>query len=213
MCGRYAFALQPLGPWSAVFRAWMESMEPRYNIAPTSTIPVFTAAGWHTMRWGLIPAWSKESTTRYATFNARAESLKDKPAYRTAWKQRQRCLMPALGYYEWKKQGNGKTPYFIRSSGNQPLVFAGLWDRWQSERKTLLSSTIITCPAIAQIEELHPRMPFLLTPQAAEEWLHGSIAACDDLLKQPPAVALNFYPVDQRVGNVHNTGEELTQPA
>lgn len=125
MCGRYAFAVNDLGRWSSTLVGSNVSYE-KYNISPTSVVPVYSADGWQLMRWGLIPAWSKVPIIKYATFNARSESLIEKPVYRSAWKHGQRCLIPASGYFEWKQEGKVKTPFFIKSALPEPLVFAGL---------------------------------------------------------------------------------------
>lgn len=212
MCGRYVSKLQPLGPWAATFKTWIEEYCDAYNIAPTATVPVFTDRGWSLMRWGLVPSWSKEPKTKYATFNARAESLAEKPAYRSPWKHGQRCLIPAAGYYEWQKGKGGKTPYYITASAGEPLVFAGLWDRWTDTATELLSCSIITCQARGNLVQLHNRMPLMLVPEYAEQWLHGSPETNVDLLAAPPSVAVRYHPVDSRVGNTRNQGADLITP-
>lgn len=212
MCGRYVSKLQPLGKWTATFTTWIEEYSDAYNIAPTATVPVFTARGWTWMRWGLVPSWSKEPKTKYSTFNARAESLVEKPAYRSAWKHGQRCLIPAAGYYEWKKGKEGKTPYYITASAEEPLVFAGLWDRWADGTTELLSCSIITCDASGNLAELHNRMPLMLLQEQADQWLHGSLETNAVLLTTPPSVETRYHPVDTRVGNTRNQGPDLIRP-
>lgn len=212
MCGRYACTIQPMGRWADIFKVWIEELADRYNIAPASDIPVFTVSGWQWMRWGLIPSWSREPAGKFSTFNARAESVATKPAFRSAWKQGQRCLVPATGYYEWKKEGGSKIPYFIRSGHGEPLVFAGIWDRWGSGETELLSCSIITTGARRPIKGVHDRMPFPLDPESAFTWLHGSNRDCAVLLQHPPVVEVICYPVDKAVGNVRNQGEGLIKP-
>ncbi len=207
MCGRYAFVMQPLGRWEYVFKPVPGDYRNKYNIAPTTSIPVFTSTGWQLMRWGLVPSWSKEPTAKYSTFNARSESLISKPAYRSAWKHGQRCLVPATGYYEWRKEGASKQPYFIRSQHDEQLVFPGIWDRWEKGENELFSCSIITTEAQGSLKSLHHRMPIMLEPDTAELWLSGSDRECEDILQQPPIIDTRFYPVDKAVGNVRNQGE------
>lgn len=212
MCGRYVSKLQPLGRWKATFATWIEEHVDAYNIAPTAMVPVFTALGWSRMRWGLVPSWSREPRTRYATFNARAESLPEKPTYRSAWKHGQRCLLPAAGYYEWKKEGKNKDPFFIQASLDEPLVFAGIWDRWTDRETELLSCSIITCQARGELVQLHHRMPMMLAPEHADQWLHGSPETNAELLAAPPSIAVQYHRVDARVGNTRNQGADLIKP-
>jgi putative SOS response-associated peptidase YedK len=212
MCGRYAFVTRPLGRWRYVFKTWIDGENNRYNIAPSAIVPVFTSTGWQLMRWGLVPSWSKEPSHKYSTFNARAESLLSKPAYRSAWKHGQRCLVPSIGYFEWKKTQTSKQPYFIRSEYNELLVYAGLWDRWENDNNELLSCSIVTTEAQSDLKELHNRMPLMLDPETATTWLHGKADECIKILNTPPAVKVVYYEVDASVGNTKNQGEKLIEP-
>lgn len=157
------------------------------------------------MRWGLVPTWSKEPSTSYATFNARLETVAEKPAYRGAWAARRRCLVPIMGYYEWLQVEDGKQPYYVSAAGG--LVMAGLWE----QRDTLLSFTVLTEPAQAHMTELHLRMPVFAAPENAEGWLNGSYdfstLATDEL-----RASLEYAPVSRRVNSVKNQGEELIAP-
>lgn len=216
MCGRYAFAVNDLGQWRSTLVGSTVVYE-NYNVSPTSMVPVYSADGWQFMRWGLIPAWSKESTTKYATFNARAESLIEKPAYRTAWKHGQRCLVPALGYYEWKQEEQKKKPFFIRSVLPEPLVFAGIWDLWKNDEKETLSFSIVTCEADEKLKDIHIRMPLMMAPANANRWLTGNIDDAQSILYSAILhttnnVDVQFYPVDPKIGNPHNQGPELIRP-
>ena len=217
MCGRYAFSVRKIGKWGSILVGRTEDFDDRFNIPPTSTVPVYVSDGWKMMRWGLIPGWSKESTTKYATFNARAESLIEKPAYRTAWKHGQRCLVPALGYYEWKQEGNRKTPFFIKSVLPEPLVFAGIWDKWQTDEKETYSFSIVTCEADGMLKDIHNRMPMMLVPDTANQWLTGNIDDAQGILHSAilhtaNAVDVQFYPVDPMIGNTRNQGQALINP-
>lgn len=190
----------------------LEGAEDNYNISPTSIVPVYLRDGWKMMRWGLIPAWSKEPTLKYATFNARSDSLMLKPTFGSAWKHGQRCLIPATGYYEWKNQGSKKTPYFIKSVNDEPIVFAGLWDRWHDKDSELFSCTIITCNSDGVLKGIHDRRPLMLEPDLADIWIHGHLDAAFGILERAALPEVVFYPVSQLVGNPRNHGEDLIRP-
>ncbi len=212
MCGRYACRVQPLGRWTSTFKVWLEGIEDNFNIAPTTSVPVFTAEGWRQMRWGLVPSWANEIKTTFSTFNARAETVTTKPAYRSAWKKGQRCLIPAAGYFEWKKVGTNKIPYFIHSVDGEPLVFAGLWDRWLNQSRELYSCTVVTCPATDALKVLHHRQPLCLSPESGALWLNGDTEAGRAILVAPPPIDVSYHPVDKKVGDCRNQGESLIEP-
>lgn len=212
MCGRYACVIQDLGRWGAVFGVMLEELNDRYNIAPTAMVPVFTRDGWRKMRWGLVPPWSKEAKTKYATFNARVESFVHKPAFRAAWREDRRCLIPVSGYYEWVKENDGKVPYYIHSRQDEPLVFAGLWEKWLGEEKELLSCTIITSEAEGDLVALHQRMPVMIKPEQAEDWLRGGKSEALAVLEKPAFDNMRFHPVAHGVGNPRNQGRSLVVP-
>jgi putative SOS response-associated peptidase YedK len=128
MCGRYANHVSEMRSWARILQDWPTDVALSWNIAPSQTVPAFTGPQGVGMRWGLVPHWSKESTPKYATFNARVESVADKPAFRNAWGKSKRCLIPAQGYYEWRKEEKAKQPYFIRSVDGEPMVFGGIWE-------------------------------------------------------------------------------------
>lgn len=156
---------------------------PRYNIAPSQNVPVIRLgkAGREIslMHWGLIPHWSKESKLKYSTINARAETLEQKPVYRTPFK-RTRCLVPASGFYEWKKVAGGKQPYLIKSKSGL-MAFAGLWDHWEKHNEAIDSFTIIVTDANKKVMAIHDRMPVILHPNHYDQWLDPNTPA--DLLK------------------------------
>lgn len=201
MCGRFANHVQDMRNWVSLLRGWPAGVDTGFNIAPTQQVPVVTLTGCESMRWGLIPAWSKTSTLRFATFNARLESVAEKPAFRNAWQREQTCLVPMLGYYEWLAAGAKKTPYFVTSVTGDPLVAAGLWEA----RAEMNSFTVLTEPARGDLQSLHPRMPVLLTVDAADAWLRGQLT--------PRAEAsLRYFRVSDAVNNPRHQGETLTQP-
>lgn len=162
------------------------------------------------MRWGLVPSWSKEISAKYATFNARIETIESKPAFRKAWKQNQKCLIPALGYYEWQTEQGLKQPYFVTSENGEPLVFAGLWDECRFGDTGLKSCTIITTESKGALQDLHSRMPVMLSVELAKQWLQGGEGK--SLLLDGCLTDFNVYKVDKRVNNSREEGEELVRP-
>ena len=213
MCGRYANYIRDLGDWEKILGDWPDDIVLGYNIAPTQTVPVFIDhKDQHkgmSMRWGLVPSWSKEPAPKFATFNARSETVAEKPAFRTAWEKSQTCLIPALGYYEWKGEKGSKQPYFIRTKNSEPLVMAGLWDYWRGDDLELYSCTIITQPAVGQLTEVHARMPVTLELRQAEAWLKDGINRFNLIVKQQHTDRLDIYPVSKTVNRSTSEGEEL----
>ena len=120
------------------------------------------------LRWGLVPSWAKDLKIGNATINARAESVATKPAFRSAFKTR-RCLIVADGFYEWRKGGKTKQPYFIHRRDDEPFAFAGLWERWGADK--LETCSIVTLPANEFMQPLHERMPAILQPSEYDTWL------------------------------------------
>ncbi len=212
MCGRYATALNQ-AEWSGIFPVAPDTVrfpEPRYNLAPTQGAPVIRELDGgrrlELLRWGLIPAWAKSpEDVRYNLFNARAEGVADKPSFRGAFRSR-RALMPASGFYEWKTVDGKKQPYYISRSDGQPLIFAGLWERWESAGQQLDSCTMITTEANTFMQQLHTRMPVILEPAEREIWLEEGP---EELLRPAAEDVLQAWPVSRAVGNVRNEGPEL----
>lgn len=180
MCGRYGvyhsgaeLAEAFLAAQPGLF-AEAPELEPRYNCAPTQTLPVIHLQDGsrmlERMRWGLVPGWAKDLSVGAKMINARAETLAEKPAFRSALRRR-RCLVPASGFYEWLKLADGKQPMHIRRRDGAPLAFAGLWEEWRGPEGTLRTYTIITTAANQVMEPIHHRMPAILTPEAAARWL------------------------------------------
>ena len=144
--------------------------------------------------------------------NARAETVAEKPSYRNAYKHR-RCLVLADGFYEWRKQGEVKTPHFISLASGQPFALGGLWENWtdKDSGESLETTTIVTTDANAFMAPLHHRMPVILEAESATDWLAGSQELLDDVTAITPP--LQAWPVDRRVNNARNEGEELIRPA
>lgn len=210
MCGRYTLAAN-LATLTAMFPEWIipDNPPPRYNIAPSQPVAVVANTGERRMayfRWGLIPSWAKDPSIGNRMINARAESLVEKPSFRTAYRRR-RCLILADGFYEWYQEpgGRGKVPMYIRLRSGLPFAFAGLWDTWRSEQGApLFSCTILTTDPNDLIERIHHRMPVILKPEAYEQWLDPNEQApetLNGLLKPYPAEEMTAYPVSPLVNN------------
>jgi putative SOS response-associated peptidase YedK len=191
---------------------------PRWNAAPTTKLPVVISKnGERTltlMRWGLIPSWARDIKIGSSTFNARAEGLATRPAFRAAWKAGRRCLVVADGYYEWRD--TDKQPFAVALGNRGPMTFAGLWELWRApDGIPLKSFTIITTQANELLAPLHARMPVLLAPDRWTAWL-GETAATEDTLKamlEPyPGERMSFWPVDRRIGSVRNDSPDLFAP-
>jgi len=191
---------------------------PRWNAAPTSKLPVVVSKnGERTltlMRWGLVPSWAKDIKIGSSTFNARAEGIETRPAFRAAWKSGHRCLVVADGYYEWRQVD--KQPFAVALGSRRPMTFAGLWDTWRApDGETLKSFTIITTQSNAFLRQLHDRMPVLIAREHWAGWL-GEAAASEShlkaMLKPYPGAAMTYWPVDKRVGNVRNDTADLFAP-
>ena len=213
MCGRFAF-YSPSEAAAALFGV-SESVEvqPRYNIAPTQFIAAIRNGENRErelvmLRWGLVPFWAKDPSIGNKMINARAETVAEKPAYRAAYRHR-RCIVLADGYYEWHKDGDVKTPYFISLASGEPFALAGLWENWadKDSGESLQTTTLITTAANDFMAPLHHRMPVILESNMAGEWLAGSTDLLDDVAAITPA--LQAWPVDRRVNNARNEGEEL----
>ena len=192
--------------------------QPRWNAAPTSQLPVVVSNNSKriltTMRWGLIPPWAKDTRIGYSTFNARAEGIETRPAFRGAWKARRRCLVVADGYYEWRAAD--KQPFAVALGNRGPMTFAGLWDVWRDPSipgaAPLKSFTIVTTQANTLLRSLHDRMPVLIPAADWAAWLGETAATEDDLktlLKPYSDDAMAYWPVDRKVGNVKNDSPEL----
>lgn len=193
----------------------IDDYRPSWNAAPTSKLPVvISLKGKRTltlMRWGLVPSWAKDIKIGYSTFNARADGVDTRPAFRTAWKAGRRCLVIADGYYEWRQ--SDKQPFAVALGNRGPMTFAGLWDTWRApDGNTLKSFTIITTQANNLLVPLHDRMPVLLAPDRWAKWLGETAATEADLktmLTPYPSEAMTFWPVDRRIGNIRNDSPDL----
>ncbi len=205
MCGRYALTSPPAVIAKRFHLLWTPEVVPHYNIAPGQSIPVVreTPRGRELvfLKWGLVPPWTKEASIGMKLINARGETLADKPAFRSAYRQR-RCLIPADAFYEWTPVAGYRQPYCIRLADNGPFGMAGLWEDWKDPNgETVESCTIITAEANALIARLHERMPLIAAPDDYDAWLG---AESKDLPRAVPAEAMRYYPVSRLVNNARN---------
>jgi putative SOS response-associated peptidase YedK len=214
MCGRYT--LINLAALTQAF-PWIEELPPeqpgRFNIAPTQ--PVLVVANNHADRfehfhWGLIPSWAKDPAVGNRMINARAETLAEKPAFRTALRRR-RCLVPADGFYEWRRDpggGKAKTPMRITVKSGDVFAFAGLWDAWHGpDGGVVPSCTLITTTPNGLMAGIHDRMPVILKPQDYRRWLDPAErdpAEMTALLEPYPAADMQAVPVSRTVNNPRN---------
>lgn len=222
MCGRFTLTVQ-LKDLRRRFNALAEDsleVRPRFNIAPTQTIPVIRreAEGRkiRKLRWGLIPRWAKEASIGQRMINARSETLTEKPSFRPLL-YRHRCLIPADGYYEWSKTDTGKKqPYRIIIGDGELFAFAGLWDRWVSpEGKAVETFTIITTQANEKLSRIHHRMPVILPRSAEDLWLDPEVRDPNflrELLVPYPDDSIGLYPVSTLVNSPRNDTEACIQP-
>ncbi|MDZ4735421.1 MAG: SOS response-associated peptidase [Rhodospirillaceae bacterium] len=220
MCGRYSLSTAP----EAMRRLFqlegpLLNLEPRYNVAPTQMVPVIRPRrdGGNEltmMRWGLVPAWSKTGPGKGPLMiNARAETVADQPAFRSAFRER-RCLVPADGFYEWKKVGREKWPFRFTMSDGAPFVMAGLWETWREPGGgNLMSFTIIVTGANALVAAVHDRMPVILDGTSAATWLGGGPReTLHGLLAPFSAAQMTATPVSQRVNSAANDDPGLIEP-
>ena len=217
MCGRFAF-YSPTEAAAALFGvSGSVDVQPRYNIAPTQYVAAIRNGEEEQrelvkLRWGLVPFWAKDPSIGNRMINARAETVAEKPSYRNAYKHR-RCLVLADGFYEWRRQGDVKTPYYISLASGQPFALAGLWENWTDKEsgESLQTTTLITTDANDFMAPLHHRMPVILEAATATDWLAGSPDLLDDVAAITPP--LQAWPVDRRVNNARNEGDDLVRPA
>lgn len=215
MCGRYALHSHPDVVALQFGLPADVDWKPRYNIAPTQAAPVVRITGGQKrelalLRWGLIPSWSKDPAIGARMINARAETVAQKPAFRGAW-QRRRCLVPADGYYEWKEEGSGKQPYFVRPAGKGPFAMAGLWEAWHApDGGAVETFAIITIEAAGAVRPVYDRMPVIIAAADYEAWLGAPDAA--PLLRPLADTPFRIVPVSSIVNNARVDDERCIDP-
>lgn len=218
MCGRYSLVwTDDLGNR---FRVPLTGLggRSRFNIAPSQTMPVIVNDGQVSMvmmEWGLLPHWANGLQGSHRPINARAETLAERPIFRGLLK-RNRCLVPASGFYEWKKTGSRKQPYYIRLKESPLFAFAGLYDVWHdADGREYPTYTIVTTAANALVSPIHNRMPVILRPEGEGRWLAATPPAPDEmpaLLGSYPSDAMEAYPVSPRVNSPAEEDERLIAP-
>ncbi|MBG0787712.1 MAG: SOS response-associated peptidase [Anaerolineaceae bacterium] len=220
MCGRFTLTLEPgelqelldLGPFVHI-------VQPRYNIAPTQPVPIVRDPETRAVelyQWGLVPFWSKDIKIGARLINARSETAAEKPAFRAAFKYR-RCLLLADGFYEWKKEAQGKTksPYLFKLKDDGPFTFAGLYEHWQSpDGGELHTCTILTCEPNELVGQVHNRMPVMLDAEARWQWLNPELGRKElmSLLAPYPAEAMKAFEVSRAVNSPGNDNPDVVKP-
>jgi putative SOS response-associated peptidase YedK len=219
MCGRYMLTT----PVEALRQLFLfeerPNLMPRYNIAPTQDVPIVRltrdrdARELIMARWGLVPFWADDLKIGNRLINARRESVRTMRPFREAFGRR-RCLVPADGFFEWRKEGKTRQPLLIRRKDRAPFAFAGLWERWKdpADGTVVRSCTIITCPANELVAPVHDRMPVVLAPEDHARWLDLAGAEPQHLLAPCPAAWLESFPVNPRVNNPNYDDAECIQP-
>jgi putative SOS response-associated peptidase YedK len=220
VCGRFAF-YSPSEATAALFGAdgnlavAANGIQPRYNIAPLQSVAAIrdAAAGGRELvmlRWGLVPSWARDAAMGNRMINARAETVAEKPSFRTAFKHR-RCVVLADGFYEWRSEADTRIPYFISLASGAAFALAGLWECWQDKQSgtTLETTALLTTAANDFMRPLHHRMPVILQPETAAEWLAGEGDYLATAAARTPA--LQAWRVTRRVNNARNQGAELIQ--
>ena len=213
MCGRFTLRAAPsvLAQQFAIFD--MPPIGPRFNIAPTQAVPVVRMNPWEgdprrelvALRWGLIPGWAKDPAIGNRMINARAETVAEKPAYRTAFRRR-RCLVPADGFYEWQRIGPKKQPYFIHKLDDGPFALAGLWESWQAPDQSHIESfTVLTTEPNDVVRPIHDRMPVILNESDYSLWL-------DPAVKEPRVLAPLLKPYRADAMESYRVGPEVNKP-
>jgi len=221
MCGRFTRKenFQQLAKFLGL--RTIPQLPPRYNIAPSQLIacvrtnPESQENECVQLKWGLVPSWAKDPSIGHKMINARAETVAEKPSFRKAFQQ-QRCLILADGFYEWKREGKEKQPYYIHFTDNRAFVFAGVWERWETDSEPPLEScAIITTGPNALMEPIHHRMPVILHPKDYALWLDLTVHEAPSLasLLQPhPPEHMETYPVSRLMNNPRNDGPTCHLP-
>jgi putative SOS response-associated peptidase YedK len=221
MCGRFTLTTPAETLAEAFGLDEAPELQPRYNIAPTQPvvavrrIPAGAPRSLSLLRWGLVPAWSREPRGRTLLINARAETLVDKPAFREPF-ERRRCLIPADGFYEWRQAGGAREAFLVRHADGRPLAFAGLWEL-PTERDPGVEGTctIITTEPNEALREIHDRMPVILGREDWNRWLDPElrrVSLLRPLLRPCPADALTVTRVGPAVNNAANETPDCAQP-
>jgi putative SOS response-associated peptidase YedK len=220
MCGRFRLTRRDREIREHFDIADEYDWKPRYNIAPTDIVPVVrqdpkkpmrTLSG---MRWGLIPYWSKDAKNAARMINARSETVAEMPAYRDSF-ERRRCLIPADGFYEWKRGGKAKQPFNFSMKDNSIFGLAGIWDRWKNPAGEVIEScSILTTAPNALLADIHDRMPVIMQPDSYDLWLDPGFknaAELSGLLIPFDPSPMKRYAVSSHVNSVKNDDPECSE--
>jgi len=205
MCGRFNSHLPKMHGWASALEHW-PAVESSYNVTPTSQIAAFKGRRGRAMRWGMVAPWANSFDSKFATFNARIETVEEKATFQNAWLKSQRCVIPMAGYFEWKSDNGIKQPYYIQGKDQGCLAVAGLYEQWGDGQ---LSCTILTTSSQGDLEKIHGRMPILLTPTQVKDWIYGDVNKRDVLKLISPNII--SYPVSSAIGKVSNDYESLLE--
>lgn len=215
MCGRFSLTL-PSDAISQLFAAIPTNdlpVVPNFNICPTNQIHAITTIEQtrrlSAMRWGFLPHWYKSPTDGPLLINARAETIAEKPAFKSAARTG-RCLIPATGFYEWTKDSEGRRlPWYIARRDQSPLVFAGVWQVWDKGEDPLVTCAIVTCTANETLAKIHHRMPVILAEADWPLWLGEAGHGAAKLMKAAPEGELVFHRVSPEVNSNRASGADL----
>ena len=219
ICGRYSL-IADIGELQERFDFAGSELThaPRYNGAPTQMAVTVTNGNGRSgsyMRWGLIPSWAESASVGSRMMNARAETVAERPSFRTALPRR-RCLVLADGFYEWRRKGSSKRPMRIVMASGEPFAFAGLWDAWRDQMgEVVRSCVIITTPANELLGPIHDRMPVILPRELESLWLGHDIqdpAPLAGILTPYTADEMVVYEVSSLVNSPSNDEPELVAP-
>jgi putative SOS response-associated peptidase YedK len=221
MCGRFTQTASPEVIAQQFNITNPPLFTPRYNIAPSQPIaairidPDTSTRELVMLRWGLIPSWAKDLKIGNQCINAKAETVAEKPSFRSPFKRR-RCLVIATGFYEWQVQGHAKQPMWIGLKDHRSFAFAGLWEHWApTEGELLETCTIITTMPNDLMAPIHNRMPVILSPTSYDQWLDPTfqqVASLNALLRPYPSTALRAYPVSTLVNNPRHDTPQCLEP-
>jgi len=211
MCGRYT--LYTTDELEDRYRVEVsDAIRANYNVAPSQTMPVITANGLEMMRWGLIPPWAKDEKIGYKLINARSETIFEKPMWKKPVMQR-RCLIPANGFYEWKKEDDGKHLQYIHLRDEALFSFAGIWETWNHDGKEWHTYSILTPSPNKEMTSIHDRMPVILHKDDEAQWLEADTEEDIAVLLQPYTNGkLETFEVGREVNTVKVNDETLIGP-
>jgi len=216
MCGRLALTTPPDAVRTFFGYIDKPNFPPRYNIAPTQPLATVRQENgerrFRLVRWGLIPSWVKDPSSFTLLINARAETAAEKPSFRAAMRHH-RCLVPASGFYEWRRTPEGKQPFWIHPADGDIMAFAGLWDTWSDpDGGDIDTGAILTIQSNRMMSAIHNRMPVILKPEAFDDWLDTTNVDRREAVKLLKPVEDDFLvatPVSTRVNKVVNDDPDV----